>query len=174
MVPMTRRLPRPVQHSLDRFTANPSSMLNAVMVLVVITVFVVLAGSAVVWLLDRRDFADFGSAVWFTLQTVTTVGYGDSVPTSTVGRVVGGIVMIVGVALISIVTATITTAFVDSAHRRRQHAADSAAREAALALGAQLDEVLARLATLEHVLATTDRDPARVERPVGDDGGGVS
>jgi voltage-gated potassium channel len=171
---MTRRLPRPVQHSLNRFTANPSSMLNAVLVLVVITVFVVLAGGAVVWVLDGRDFPDYGTALWFTLQTVTTVGYGDTVPTSGLGRVVGGAVMIVGVALISIVTATITTAFVDAAHSRRQHAADSAAHESALAPGAQLDEVLARLATLEQALATTDRDLERVDRRVGDDGGGAS
>ena len=160
---MARRLPRPLQHSLDRFTANPSSMLNAVLVLVAMIVFVVLVGGAFVWLLDGRDFDDYGTALWFTLQTVTTVGYGDTVPTSGVGRVVGGIVMIVGVALISIVTATITTAFVDSAHGRRQRAADSAAHQTALALGAQLEEVLARLISLEQALATTDPKPTTVE-----------
>lgn len=158
---MARRLPHPVQHSLDRFTANPSSMLNAVLVLVALTVFVVLVGGAVVWVLDRRDFQDYGTALWFTLQTVTTVGYGDTVPTSDVGRIVGGAVMIVGVALISIVTATITTAFVDAAHGRRQHAANMAAHESAMALGAQLEEVLARLASLEQTLATTDRELAQ-------------
>jgi len=160
---MARRLPHPVQRSVDRFTANPSSMMNAVLVLVAIIVFVVLVGGAVVWLLDRRDFADYGTALWFTLQTVTTVGYGDTVPTSDVGRIVGGVVMIVGVALISIVTATITTAFVDAAHGRRQRAADTAARDAALALGAQLEEVLARLTSLEQALATTDQELAKVD-----------
>jgi hypothetical protein len=51
---------------------------------------------------DARDFPDLGSALWYTLQTVTTVGYGDHVPTSAVGRVVGASVMVVAVALIAI------------------------------------------------------------------------
>ena len=47
---------------------------------------IVLVGGVIVWVFDRRDFPDLGGALWYTLQTVTTVGYGDKVPTSGLGR----------------------------------------------------------------------------------------
>ncbi|MFH1090654.1 MAG: ion channel [Pseudomonadota bacterium] len=51
-------------------------------------------------------------AVWWSLVTVTTVGYGDVVPKSSVGRLIGFGVMIFGVFLISMMTATIASVFV--------------------------------------------------------------
>ena len=50
---------------------------------------------------------------------MTTVGYGDKVPTGLVGRLTGSFVMIVSVALLAIVTALITSTFVEAAQRRR-------------------------------------------------------
>ena len=35
------------------------------------------------WLIDRDDFPTIGSGLWWSIQTITTVGYGDNVPTST-------------------------------------------------------------------------------------------
>ena len=43
--------------------------------------------------MNRKDFDSFGDALWWALQTVTTVGYGDVVPTSGTGRVIGAFVM---------------------------------------------------------------------------------
>ena len=34
-------------------------------------------GSLVIWLFDKRDYESYGDALWYSLQTVTTVGYGD-------------------------------------------------------------------------------------------------
>ena len=45
---------------------------------------------------DRHEYPTCGRAVWFTLQTVTTVGYGDVTPTATIGRAVGAVVILVG------------------------------------------------------------------------------
>ncbi len=79
----------PLQHARDRFAADPTSVRNAAYVMIVITVGTVLVGGVVVWVFDARDFPDLGGALWYTLQTVTTVGYGDKVPTEGVGRLVG-------------------------------------------------------------------------------------
>ncbi len=112
------------------------------------TVVIVLVGGLVVWLFDGREFPDYGSALWYTLQTVTTVGYGDKVPTSLVGRLTGSFVMIVAVALLAIVTALITSTFVEAAQRRRHAEAQDPAR----ALDARLDEISSRLMAMERTL----------------------
>ena len=71
---------------MDRFAADPASVRNAALLMIVITVAIVLVGGLIVWVFDARDFPDLGGALWYTLQTVTTVGYGDKVPTQGVGR----------------------------------------------------------------------------------------
>jgi len=47
-----------------------------------------------------------GDGIWWAWVTVTTVGYGDIVPQSTLGRILGGIVMLIGILLISLITAS--------------------------------------------------------------------
>lgn len=60
----------------------------------------------------NHQFGAIGDAIWWVLVTMTTVGYGDKVPMTTGGRIIGIIIMFSGVALVSIFTATISTIFV--------------------------------------------------------------
>lgn len=62
-------------------------------------------GGVLVWLLDRSEYPSLATALWFALQTITTVGYGDVAPADAVGRAIGSVLMIGGVALLSVVTA---------------------------------------------------------------------
>jgi voltage-gated potassium channel len=73
--------------------------------------FVVLAvaGAILIRFIDKANFPSFGLALWWALQTITTVGYGDVVPTSTAGRIVGGAEMVLGVSFIAFVTAGVTS-----------------------------------------------------------------
>ena len=153
---MKRR--NPFQRAVDRFAADPASVKNAVYVMIVATLGIVVVGGVIVWVFDRQDFPDLGGALWYTLQTVTTVGYGDEVPTTEVGRLVGASVMIVGVALIAILTASITSVFVEAAQRRQRAGREAQERDSVEALHERLDEVLARLAAIEATL--TARDPS--------------
>jgi voltage-gated potassium channel len=68
-----------------------------------------LVGGIVMRVVDSHNFPSVGLATWWALQTVTTVGYGDVVPTTTVGKVVGGIEMVIGISLISLLTAAVTS-----------------------------------------------------------------
>jgi voltage-gated potassium channel Kch len=68
-----------------------------------------LVGAIVMRLADKDNFPSLGLAVWWALQTVTTVGYGDVVPTSDAGRVVGGLEMVIGVSFIAFLTAGVTS-----------------------------------------------------------------
>jgi voltage-gated potassium channel len=78
------------------------------------------AGAIAIRFLDHDSFPTYGSAFWWALQTVTTVGYGDVVPTGTTGKVIGSIEMVLGVSFISFLTAGVTSAIVQRAQDRRQ------------------------------------------------------
>jgi voltage-gated potassium channel len=73
--------------------------------------FLVLAllGAIVMRIVDEHNYPSLGTAVWRALQTITTVGYGDVVLTTTAGRVVGGIEMVIGVSFFAFVTAGVTS-----------------------------------------------------------------
>jgi voltage-gated potassium channel Kch len=144
---------------MDRFAADPASVKNALYVMIVITIGIVLVGGVIVWVFDRQDFPDLGSALWYTLQTVTTVGYGDHVPTTEMGRVVGASVMIVGVALIAILTASITSVFVEAAQRRQRAGREAQERDSVETLHQRLDQVVARLTAIEAALGARDPGP---------------
>jgi voltage-gated potassium channel len=75
-------------------------------------------------LLDKKDFASLRDAMWWALQTVTTVGYGDVVPHDTVGRLIGAILMLNGIALLTVVTAGVTAMLIEQSRRRRSTSDD--------------------------------------------------
>lgn len=66
-------------------------------------------------LVDGKTFPSTGLGVWWAIQTVTTVGYGDVVPEQTSGRIVTGVLMLGGLSLLSVLTAAVTSVFVTRA-----------------------------------------------------------
>ncbi len=86
--------------------------------LVLMMLAIMLLAAITVHFLSPRAFTTFGDEVWWAAQTVTTVGYGDVVPATSGGRFIGGIVMFVSVATVSLVTAVVTAGFVAYQQRR--------------------------------------------------------
>ena len=124
-----------------------------------VTTSVVLVGALVMWVFDHDNYPSYGEAVWFTLQTVTTVGYGDMTPTSVVGRSVAGFVMLAGIVLITVVTAAVTSLFVEAARlRMAKSRAEAVAHEPNpfSRIEASLEEIARRLERLESTRATDD------------------
>lgn len=134
--------PRLLERRLKRFLDEPVSVRSAMGVLVWGIALSVVVGGVAVWLLDHREFPHLGAALWWSLQTVTTVGYGDAVPTTVAGRVVAAVIMLESIAFVSILTAAITSSFIE--RTRRAHRDDDV-RE-------RLDEIAARLAAIEATL----------------------
>ncbi len=58
------------------------------------------------------NITTFGDALWWALTTMTTVGYGDRYPTTSEGRLVAAGLMVCGIALLGVVTATLASWFV--------------------------------------------------------------
>ncbi len=83
---------------------------QAVLLIVIITI--IAAVITAYFEAGNPNFKGFGDAVWWVLVTISTVGYGDKVPITPVGRTMAVIIMFFGVALLSIVTATISSIFV--------------------------------------------------------------
>lgn len=55
---------------------------------------------------------NFGDAIWWAMTTVSTVGYGDTYPVTATGRIVAIALMLIGISILGLVTATVTTWFV--------------------------------------------------------------
>jgi voltage-gated potassium channel len=97
---------------------KPLTARRAALIIGVYTLLVTFAGGLVAWLADRKDFSSLGEGLWWALQTVTTVGYGDVVPSSGTGRVIGAVVMISGIAFLTVITAAVTATLIEAARRR--------------------------------------------------------
>jgi voltage-gated potassium channel len=119
------------------------------------TTFVGLAfvGAVAIHFLDKDSFPSFGLAVWWALQTVTTVGYGDVVPAGTTGKVIGGIEMVLGVSFISFLTAGVTSAVIQRSQGKRQEEERAQAVEDLKRLLDTLGEIQTAIAALEHRLS---------------------
>ncbi|HEX6601929.1 MAG TPA: potassium channel family protein [Solirubrobacterales bacterium] len=104
-----------------------------------------LCGGTATWLLDKDGIDGIGDSFWWALQTVTTVGYGDVVPEGATGRIVGAILMLNGIALISVVTAVVTAMLVDQARRRRGEGAEAEIAAALERIEARLDQIESRI-----------------------------
>ncbi len=65
-------------------------------------------------------FSSIPAAMWWAIETLTTVGYGDLVPTTVFGKIVGGIVTVIGVAGVALFTSLITVSFLDQLRLRRE------------------------------------------------------
>jgi voltage-gated potassium channel len=109
------------------------------------TVMITIVGGILERVLDHREYPTIGRGLWFALQTVTTVGYGDVTPRDSVGRFIAAVVMLSGIGFLAVITAAVTAALVESS--RSRFAARSELDEAR-----RLDGIDQRLARIEAAL----------------------
>jgi voltage-gated potassium channel len=149
------RVARPnlIERRMSRFLREPPSVRTAASVIVVATAIVVVGGGVAMRLLDHDEYPNVWVGMWWALQTVTTVGYGDVTPRHTSGRIVGAFVMLEGIAFLTIIIAAITSTFV--ARAAAEHEAAEAADEdkAAERIEAALDDLRTRLDRVEAMLS---------------------
>jgi voltage-gated potassium channel len=126
---------------------------------------VVLAGGTAVWRLEGErpgsTFHSWGDGIWWAVTTLTTVGYGDHVPETTVGRVVAALIMIMGVGVLGAVAAVVALIFATAVAIREERILEAEGRTLEARLEARLKVLDARLARIEeHLRARVPDDDA--------------
>ena len=121
-----------LEHGARRVARGRSVVLSISATLILMAI-----GTAVVMrIVDPDDFPTVGLAAWWALETFTTVGYGDVVPTTTVGKIVGGLMMVIGITFLSFLTASVTTALI-----KRDRGRESAEEPSMADINAILDGI---------------------------------
>ena len=131
------------------------ALLAAIVVLETAAILILGAESAS----PRANIQGAGDAVWWTVVTTATVGYGDKYPVTPAGRVIGVFVMIVGVGLFSVLTSFLAQWFV------RARRTDNANFAAAPASVEDVQALLARLDSIQALLE--EQDAAHQSRGAG-------
>jgi voltage-gated potassium channel len=124
----------------------------------------VLNGAVIVYLFERHapdsNIHTLGESVWWSLVTVTTVGYGDFYPVTTQGRITAGFIMGTGLLTLAVLTAQVASSFIaqEPSRARRRPQPQAAPPEVTLA---DLDRRLARIEELLTVAAPPSRPQAQ-------------
>jgi voltage-gated potassium channel len=101
----------------------------------------------------RSDITSLGQAVWWAITTVTTVGYGDLSPVTVTGRVIAALLMIGGISLLGVVTATLASWIV------QRVAEEDEANQAATS--AQIEDLRAEIKQLSDAVHSNGRERGR-------------
>lgn len=105
---------------LDVFQKEADALLAAVVVLLMM--LVISAGG--IYLLENElqpeTFGSMPSSLWWAIVTLTTVGYGDVVPVTTMGKTFAGFIGLIGIGMIALPAAILASGFAENIHRRRQ------------------------------------------------------
>jgi voltage-gated potassium channel len=102
---------------------------------------------------------DYPDALWWAIVTVTTVGYGDRFPVSEGGRAVAVVLMLVGIGLIGVLTATVASVFI----KEHTDANQAEIKKGHMDLGQQLSVISGRLADVERRLGANPAEVAAVD-----------
>lgn len=147
---------------LGRFTVATRALSQAVharryelLISFGVALFILVLTSTLMYMVEGHTQPEtFGSiprSMWWAIATLTTVGYGDAVPLTLPGRILGGITAVTGIGLIAMPTGILAAAMSDAIHTRRH---------------AEHKEALERAASGEHTDASrrAHNTPAEGER----------
>lgn len=109
----------PAMYTLIRVLSNERrALLGAMLLLATALLF---SSTLMYYIEGQAQPEKFGSvpaAAWWSVATLTTVGYGDTIPITALGKFVGGLTMIVGLCILALPVAIISTGFAQELHRR--------------------------------------------------------
>ena len=138
-----------LERRLDRVVARATRPRGAAVVIATVSTSITVGAGILMTVADRENFPSIGSGLWWAVQTVTTVGYGDHVPANVAGRLVAALVMLVGIGFLTVITAAITSTFVSRSRREQAPSGATTPTEE------QLKQIAGRLERIEAAL--TDR-----------------
>jgi voltage-gated potassium channel len=115
----------------------------------VVLFLVLVIGSFLFFLAEHgvnHEVPNYESAMWYAIVSMTTVGYGDIVPVTSIGRIIGIIIILTGMGYVSLVTATLAYSFIDFFRKESRKAADRVEKKYL----EKIDELIAHVNKLEN------------------------
>ena len=95
------------------------------MISFVFILFVFVFASSIIYMAEKdaqpNKFNDIPSAMWYTISTITTVGYGDVYPITNIGKLTGGLISMIGLILFAIPTSILTSGFLQVNERKERN-----------------------------------------------------
>jgi voltage-gated potassium channel len=138
--------PSQMERWIDRrFSGRALRPRYAARVIAIVWLVVVVVFGVIERIVEPDTFGSVWLAFWWALQTITTVGYGDVVPQDTAGKAIGAILMLGGLSLLSVITATITSAFVTRRQAELQASGNDPAMRQLRQIESRLDGIDAEL-----------------------------
>jgi voltage-gated potassium channel len=154
-----------IERRLDKAVDRAVTVRGAAIVIATATILITFVSALVMTVIDHKTYPSLGSALWWAMQTATTVGYGDNVPMTAAGRFLASLVMLFGIGFLAVITAAITSTFVARTAQRAD------ALDAEPPTAEQVLELDRRLERIEATLAATspgERTPPDADDPTAE------
>lgn len=110
-------IPKRIKTNFNKFIKT-----NNLHYMIYLVIVVILGGAVALSLAENIKLSD---ALWWSVETVTTVGYGDIIPKTTLGRIIAAIVMMVGIGFISTFTSSVATYYIRKQEKSKKNYKDS-------------------------------------------------
>ena len=143
--------PNPIERRMSRFLREPPVCADCCQCHRHGNCVVVVVSGVLMRVLDHEEYSNVWVGMWWAMQTVTTVGYGDVTPKNPSGRIIAAFVMLEGIAVLTIVIAAITSTFVARAAQEQEIAKETEEDDAEARIESRLDSIDQRLERLENM-----------------------
>ena len=104
---------------------------DELLITVMMTALVLLVASILMYYIEGEEqsdkFPDILSSLWWAVVTLTTIGYGDVVPVTGWGRLLSGLVAVMGIGLVAVPTGIVSSGFIEELAKRRKEGGDGEA-----------------------------------------------
>ncbi len=111
-------------HILSRTLIMMDEVKNRLLYVILLSVITVTGGAFTMYVVEHNApdsrITNLGDSFWWAVVTVTTVGYGDIYPVTFEGRIIGTVIMIIGIAILGILISTIGAQFLESKLRNQR------------------------------------------------------
>ena len=135
-----------LERRLGTAVARATTPRGAAIVIATASTAITVGAGSLMTVFDHENYPSVGSGLWWAVQTVTTVGYGDNVPVTLAGQLVAVLVMLLGIGFLTVITAAITSTFVSRSRR------EQAPSDVETAMAEQFRQLDSRLERIEAAL----------------------